>query len=165
LNNLEYPDITGDWPDEVADDMIAFVKQFGSTGPDAHGAALLAATWLILTQAGYQRAANAAYHAILLAMPPEVYIQMCKLRAHFGEWRKDRLDRQSLLSRPVDELETSVRVAHCFERSGVKTVGDLVQKTAVELLHEPNFGAASLLEVRSLLKRMGLSLTTRNIQR
>ena len=154
---MEYPDLI-EWPDQVADEMIAFVKQYGSTGPDAYGAALLAATWLTLTRAGYSAAANAAYHAMLLAMPTGVYMQMCKLRMRFGEWRRASDSRQSLLERPIDELAVSVRVGHCLERLGVKTVGELVRKTAFDLVHEPNFGRRSLVEVELLLKAMGLSL-------
>ena len=67
-----------------------------------------------------------------------------------------------LLSRPIDELEISVRVARCLQRLDVQTVGELVQKTRSELLREPNFGRRSLLDIELLLEAMGLRLTSRN---
>jgi DNA-directed RNA polymerase alpha subunit len=62
------------------------------------------------------------------------------------------------LSRPIDELAMSVRAARCLERLGVKTIGELVQKTTAELLQQPNFGRRSLLEIELILEDMGLSL-------
>jgi hypothetical protein len=62
------------------------------------------------------------------------------------------------LSRPIDELEVSVRVARCLERLGVKTVGELIQKSKAELLREPNFGRRSMHELELILEDLGLSL-------
>jgi hypothetical protein len=152
---LEYPDLAGHWPHEVTTEMIAFVKAYGleayPANPDAYGAALLAAVWLSFHKAGYHAAAERAYNGALLAMPPGVFIQMCKLRSAFEAW-------QQKMSRPVDELEVSVRVAHCLARLGVKTLGQLAQMTTAKLLREPNFGKLSLGEVEMALKAYGLRL-------
>lgn len=60
----------------------------------------------------------------------------------------------------IDELDPrpSVRVTKGFRRNGIETVWQLTELTAGELMRWPNFGAASLLEVREILKRFGLSL-------
>jgi DNA-directed RNA polymerase subunit alpha len=59
---------------------------------------------------------------------------------------------------PIDTLELSVRSRRCMERIGIKTVGDLVDKTEAELLAAPNFGQTSLNEVRQKLAELGLQL-------
>jgi DNA-directed RNA polymerase subunit alpha len=68
------------------------------------------------------------------------------------------------LSRSIDEIAMSVRAADCLERLGVKTVGELVQKTTAELLQQPNFGRRSLREIETILKAMGLDLRSGRFQ-
>jgi DNA-directed RNA polymerase subunit alpha len=65
---------------------------------------------------------------------------------------------QQLLSRPVSELNLSVRARKCMNRLGINTLGDLVQRTADELLEAKNFGMTSLNEVREKLAQYGLTL-------
>ncbi len=66
--------------------------------------------------------------------------------------------REALLSRPVSELELSVRSRRCLQRLNVQTLGDLIQKTEAELLATRNFGQTSLEEIKSRLAELGLSL-------
>jgi DNA-directed RNA polymerase subunit alpha len=61
------------------------------------------------------------------------------------------------LSTPVSEMNLSVRARRCMARLSIQTVGDLVTRTADELLEMKNFGHTSLNEVRSRLAEMGLS--------
>jgi len=63
-----------------------------------------------------------------------------------------------VLSKPVYELEISVRPHHCLELEGIKTIGDLVKKTKRELMRMPNFGKHSLREVEEALAVMNLQL-------
>jgi len=56
------------------------------------------------------------------------------------------------------ELNLSVRARKCINRSGVETIGDLVEKTAQELLAQKNFGPTMLKEVRAKLSERGLKL-------
>ncbi len=63
-----------------------------------------------------------------------------------------------LLSRPVDELELSVRAYNCLKNADIKTIGDLVVKSESEMLKTKNFGRKSLNEIKELLAEMGLSL-------
>ena len=61
----------------------------------------------------------------------------------------------------VEDLELTVRSANCLKTEGIKYIGDLVQKTEVELLKTPNLGKKSLTEIKDVLAERGLSLGTR----
>lgn len=65
---------------------------------------------------------------------------------------------EAILSKPVSEMELSVRARRCLQRLNVVTIGDLLQHTEAELLATRNFGMTSLNEIRSCLADMGLSL-------
>ena len=60
--------------------------------------------------------------------------------------------------RPVDDLELTVRSANCLKAENANYIGDLVQKTEVELLRTPNLGKKSLNEIKAVLGSHGLSL-------
>lgn len=62
------------------------------------------------------------------------------------------------LRQPISELELSVRSANCLEEAKIRTIGDLVQKTEMEMLKYRNFGKKSLAEINNILAAMGLSL-------
>jgi DNA-directed RNA polymerase alpha subunit len=66
--------------------------------------------------------------------------------------------RKASLAARVDELSISVRAANCFRDQNIVHVGDLVKKSAKELLLYPNFGRKSLKEIEELLSSMGLRL-------
>jgi len=63
-----------------------------------------------------------------------------------------------LLTRPIDDLELTVRSANCLKAESIYYIGDLVQKTEVELLKTPNLGKKSLTEIKDVLGAKGLSL-------
>jgi DNA-directed RNA polymerase subunit alpha len=65
---------------------------------------------------------------------------------------------QAKLNVPVTELNLSVRARKCMNRLGINTLGDLIQRTADELLESKNFGMTSLNEVREKLQAYGLTL-------
>jgi DNA-directed RNA polymerase subunit alpha len=65
---------------------------------------------------------------------------------------------QAVLNKPVSDLNLSVRARKCMNRLGINTLGELVQRTADELLESKNFGMTSLTEVRDKLRQYGLSL-------
>jgi DNA-directed RNA polymerase subunit alpha len=65
---------------------------------------------------------------------------------------------QALLSKPVAELNLSVRSRKCVNRLGIGTIGELISHTGDELLECKNFGVTSLVEVREKLKELGLKL-------
>jgi DNA-directed RNA polymerase subunit alpha len=63
-----------------------------------------------------------------------------------------------ILLRPVDELELTVRSANCLKAENIMYIGDLVQRTEVELLRTPNLGKKSLTEIKEVLEGHGLGL-------
>jgi len=65
---------------------------------------------------------------------------------------------RDMISKPISELELSVRSANCLEAAHIKTIGDLVQKTEAQMLKYKNFGKKSLSEISALLVSMGLQL-------
>ena len=62
------------------------------------------------------------------------------------------------LSRPVDDLELSVRSANCLRNANIRYIGELVQRTETEMLKTKNFGRKSLNEIKQLLSEMDLGL-------
>lgn len=62
------------------------------------------------------------------------------------------------LLRKVSELELSVRAANCLKNDNIIYIGDLVQRTEIEMLRTPNFGRKSLNEIKQVLNDMGLHL-------
>jgi len=66
-----------------------------------------------------------------------------------------------ILLRPVDDLELTVRSANCLKAESIFLIGDLIQRTEVELLKTPNLGKKSLTEIKDVLATRGLSLGMR----
>lgn len=81
----------------------------------------------------------------------EVYQQ---LRQQVGE------DGVSILDRPVDELDLSVRARKALDLLNIQTIGDLAARTEAELLGIKNFGQTSLDEINEKLAEQGLHLRT-----
>ena len=63
-----------------------------------------------------------------------------------------------VLLRPIDDLELTVRSANCLKAESILYIGDLVQRTEVELLKTPNLGKKSLTEIKDVLASHDLSL-------
>lgn len=66
-----------------------------------------------------------------------------------------------ILLKPVDDLELTVRSANCLKTESIHYIGDLIQKTEVDLLKTPNLGKKSLTEIKDILFSRGLSLGTK----
>ncbi|MBI2212208.1 MAG: DNA-directed RNA polymerase subunit alpha [Acidobacteria bacterium] len=62
-----------------------------------------------------------------------------------------------MLSKPIEELDLSVRSANCLKNANIRTLGDLVQRSEREMLSTKNFGRKSLDEIRDVLSQLGLS--------
>lgn len=65
------------------------------------------------------------------------------------------------LFRSVDELELSVRVANALYNANTRLIGQLVQRTEIEMRRQRNFGRISLEELKETLANLGLSLGMR----
>lgn len=63
--------------------------------------------------------------------------------------QEDEID--PILLRPVDDLELTVRSANCLKAENIYYIGDLIQRTEVELLKTPNLGKKSLTEIKDVL--------------
>ena len=77
------------------------------------------------------------------------------------ESAKVQSDVDPVLLRPVDDLELTVRSANCLKAESIYFIGDLIQRTEVELLKTPNLGKKSLTEIKDVLASRGLSLGMR----
>ncbi|MCW8902817.1 MULTISPECIES: DNA-directed RNA polymerase subunit alpha [Sedimenticola] len=77
------------------------------------------------------------------------------------EVEEDRPAIDPILLRPVDDLELTVRSANCLKAENIFMIGDLIQRTEVELLKTPNLGKKSLTEIKDVLATRGLSLGMR----
>ncbi len=72
---------------------------------------------------------------------------------------KEEID--PLLLRPIEDLELTVRSTNCLKAENIYFVGDLIQRSEVELLKTPNLGKKSLTEIKSVLAAHSLSLGMR----
>ncbi len=77
------------------------------------------------------------------------------------ERKEEKPEFDPILLRPVDDLELTVRSANCLKAEQIQYIGDLVQRTEVELLKTPNLGKKSLTEIKDVLASRGLSLGMR----
>ena len=73
----------------------------------------------------------------------------------------DKPEIDPVLLRPVDDLELTVRSANCLKAESIYYIGDLIQRTEMELLKTPNLGKKSLTEIKDVLASRGLSLGMR----
>ncbi len=97
--------------------------------------------------------------ANILADQLAVFVDF-KARPEFVEEEKS-LEIEPILLRPIDDLELTVRSANCLKAESILYIGDLVQKTEVELLKTPNLGKKSLTEIKDVLAQHELSLGTK----
>tara|TARA_Y100000758_G_C15996888_1_gene402619 strand:- start:628 stop:987 length:360 start_codon:yes stop_codon:yes gene_type:complete len=67
-------------------------------------------------------------------------------------------DELALQDRPIADLKLSVRARKCMMRLRLTTIGELLRKSADDLLESKNFGVTSLNEVREKLEQMELKL-------
>jgi DNA-directed RNA polymerase subunit alpha len=71
---------------------------------------------------------------------------------------RDKAELDKVLTMSIDEIELSVRASNCIQKANIKTIGDLIQKSEVDMLKYKNFGKKSLNEIKKILTDMGLSL-------
>ncbi|WP_075434093.1 DNA-directed RNA polymerase subunit alpha [Buchnera aphidicola] len=94
--------------------------------------------------------------ATILAEQLESFVDLRGCRA--VEVKEEKPEFEPILLRPVDDLELTVRSANCLKAESIHYIGDLVQKTEVELLKTPNLGKKSLTEIKDILATRNLSL-------
>ncbi|VFP78298.1 DNA-directed RNA polymerase subunit alpha [Buchnera aphidicola (Cinara cuneomaculata)] len=94
--------------------------------------------------------------ATILAEQLESFVDLRGVRE--PEVKEEKPEFEPVLLRPVDDLELTVRSANCLKAESIHYIGDLVQKTEVELLKTPNLGKKSLTEIKDILAARDLSL-------
>ena len=61
------------------------------------------------------------------------------------------------LTKPIEELELSVRSTNCLKRAGIHIVADLVDKTEEEMMKFRNLGRKSFEEIKQTMDQLGVS--------
>ncbi|VFP86055.1 DNA-directed RNA polymerase subunit alpha [Candidatus Erwinia haradaeae] len=97
--------------------------------------------------------------ATILSEQLEAFIDLHDVR--HPEIKEEKPEFDPILLRPVDDLELTVRSANCLKAEAIHYIGDLVQRTEVELLKTPNLGKKSLTEIKDVLATRNLSLGMR----
>lgn len=97
--------------------------------------------------------------ATILQQQLAVFVDLESEGEPVAEEKEDEID--PILTRPVDDLELTVRSANCLKAENIYYIGDLIQRTEVELLKTPNLGKKSLTEIKDVLASRGLSLGMR----
>ncbi len=69
---------------------------------------------------------------------------------------KQEDSKQKKLETSIDDLDFSVRAYNCLKRAGIATLGDLTEKSELEMMKIRNLGKKSLKEVIDKIKDMGL---------
>jgi len=64
-------------------------------------------------------------------------------------------EEDDFLSRPVRDLELSIRSENCLLRGGIQTIGDLMGKNREDLLKIRNLGKISLKEIEEKMEKLG----------
>ncbi|CAL4325584.1 DNA-directed RNA polymerase subunit alpha [Buchnera aphidicola (Protaphis terricola)] len=94
--------------------------------------------------------------ATILSEQLEAFVDLRDVKE--PEIKEEKPEFEPILLRPVDDLELTVRSANCLKAESIHYIGDLVQKTEVELLKTPNLGKKSLTEIKDILASRNLSL-------
>mgnify|MGYP000470569119 CR=1 FL=1 len=94
--------------------------------------------------------------ANILADQLSVFVDFKARQVVAVEEKEQEID--PVLLRPIDDLELTVRSANCLKAESILYIGDLVQRTEVELLKTPNLGKKSLTEIKDVLASHDLSL-------
>ena len=97
--------------------------------------------------------------ATILQHQLAVFVDLDNEKEQVVEEKEDEVD--PILIRPVDDLELTVRSANCLKAENIYYIGDLIQRTEVELLKTPNLGKKSLTDIKDVLASRGLALGMR----
>lgn len=115
----------------------------------------------------YERACG-CYGAVLRKDPANALARLYYADAHDSldmyydeslELKEDQL--RKVLRTPITDFELSVRARNCLASMNIRTLGDLVSHSELELMGFKNFGETSLNEIKRLLANRGLKLGMR----
>ena len=88
---------------------------------------------------------------------------------YYDEERERKRSRKSqILDMPITDFELSVRSRNCLKKMNIRTLGDLLNISEVDLLSFKNFGETSLREVKCILEsknlQLGMALEDKQLQ-
>ena len=100
------------------------------------------------------------YASNILQRHLDVFVEFGQLPEEITEEEetKEEKELEEKFNMPITELELSVRSSNCLREAKIKTIGELIQKTEMEMLKYRNFGKKSLTEINKILGEMGLHL-------
>ncbi|MBU1083840.1 MAG: DNA-directed RNA polymerase subunit alpha, partial [Candidatus Omnitrophica bacterium] len=101
------------------------------------------------------------YASNILQRHLDVFLTVGKLPEDMEEEEEETKGKRELsakLSKPISELELSVRSSNCLVEANIRTIGDLVKRKESEMLKYKNFGKKSLNEINAVLSSMGIQL-------
>ena len=100
------------------------------------------------------------YAANILQRHLDIFVEFGQLPEEIAEEEETKEEKEfaEKLNMPITELELSVRSSNCLRESKIKTIGDLVKKSEMEMLKYRNFGKKSLNEINKILGDMGMHL-------
>jgi DNA-directed RNA polymerase subunit alpha len=76
----------------------------------------------------------------------------------FNERNRESNQLTGMLSRPIADLELSVRARNCLDGANIQTLRDLVTLSENEVMNLKNLGKTSLTEIKAKLEEYGLAL-------
>lgn len=127
--------------------------------------ALLVNLGVLYEDAGEYNQAEACFRTVLKGNPGNARarlflsdVEASKNMAYDEDLERREDKRNAILRTPVTDFELSVRSRNCLAKMGIRTLGDLVQKTEAELLSYKNFGETSLMEIQQILNSKSLRL-------
>jgi DNA-directed RNA polymerase subunit alpha len=100
------------------------------------------------------------YASNILQRHLDVFVNFGKLpeEEDMPEETEDQKLLKEKMKVPISELELSVRSSNCLKEARIKTIGDLVRRSELDMLQYRNFGKKSLAEIKKVIVSMGLSL-------
>jgi DNA-directed RNA polymerase subunit alpha len=96
------------------------------------------------------------YAATILSDQLSSFVDFTVIEEAVQETKEPTID--PALMQAIDDLDLTVRSANCLKAENIYYVGDLIQRTEMELLKTPNLGKKSLTEIKEVLASKGLSL-------
>lgn len=96
------------------------------------------------------------YAATILSDQLTAFVDFTVIEESVVETKQPAVD--PALLQAIDDLDLTVRSANCLKAENIYYVGDLIQRTEMELLKTPNLGKKSLTEIKEVLASKGLSL-------
>ncbi|MHC4763456.1 MAG: tetratricopeptide repeat protein, partial [Planctomycetota bacterium] len=142
---------------------IDYYKQIAKTKPIYVSALMNLA--VLYEDAGKFNKAAQCVEKVLNAHPThqraimfEKDIQSSKTMVYDEEKEKKKTHRSQILETPISDFELSVRSRNCLKKMNIRTLGDLLNISEVELLSYKNFGETSLREIKNILESKNLHL-------